>query len=86
MDLDFLVSPSYQGETSETNSLRLRAETEMDLKVWKRDVIEVLKDSPSKDRKFLRWKVYEGERRYGILNRSILVEEGELEVLPEVSL
>ena len=57
----------------------------MGLKVWKRDVIKVLKDCPSKDRKFLRWKVYEGERRYGVL-RKILVEEGELEVLPEVSL
>ena len=84
MDLDFLVSPSSRDETSETKRRRLRAKTKVDLKAWKRDVIEVLKGSPSKDRKFLRWKVYKGERRYRN-STGFLVEEGELEVLPGVS-
>ena len=62
MDLDFLVTPSDQDEESETNCRRSSAETETDLKVRKRNVIEVLKGGPSKDRKFLRWKVYESGR------------------------
>lgn len=54
---------------------RYREETEM--KAWKKHLIEVLEDSPSKERKFLRWRVYETQE---------VVEEGELEVLPGTSL
>jgi len=53
-------------------------------KEWKEGLIGVLKDSPSKGRKFLRWivvRIYDqsdGNR----LVREVL-EAGELEVLPE---
>ena len=56
-------------------------------KIWKGKLISLLKDSPSMDRKVLRWKVtqsyYDGEflrRRYSI------VENEELEISPETPL
>lgn len=61
-----------------------RAQMAADLEVWKIHLIQVLKDSPSKERKFLRWKTYEGLRR-GTRNAHVAVENGELEVLPETS-
>lgn len=82
MDIDFFIAISFRDKTDATNRRFLRAETEADLKVWKRGVIEVLKDSASKDRKFLRWRVYGGICNPG----SALLEEGELEVLPGVLL
>jgi len=65
-----------------------RARTETDLNVWKRHVVEILKDSPSKEHKFLRWEVYETRRSpYGIFGGTkVILEEGELEVLPETFL
>ena len=76
MDLDFIISPFLGGSgKSESAMYRYREETEM--KAWKKHLIEVLEDSPSKERKFLRWRVYETQE---------VVEEGELEVLPGTSL
>ena len=57
----------------------------MDLETWKRHLIEVLKDSPSKERKFLRWKVTEVPN-FTYPHHDVVVEVGELEVLPETFL
>lgn len=51
--------------------------------MWKRGLIDVLKDSPSKNRKFLRWSV---ASRRDYLMRIAVLENGELEVFPETSL
>ena len=55
--------------------------------VWKAGLIDVLKNSPSKDRKFLRWNLVQIYRRLAD-NRLIheVVEAEVLEVLPESSL
>ena len=51
-----------------------------DLKAWKRHLVRVLKDGPSNERKCLRWKVYKNQ------GSSAVLEEGGLEVLPEMLL
>ena len=58
-----------------------------DLKVWKVHLVQVLKESPSKERKFLRWKV-SGSRLCRSLPGDAIaaVGNGELEVLPGTSL
>ena len=56
-----------------------------DLNVWREHLIQVLKDSPSKGRKFARWKVSVKYPPYVIVGNHI-VERGELEVLPEIPL
>jgi len=84
VDLDF-ITPIRLGEMGTTRGELYGPEAKTDLKAWKRRVIGVLKNSRSKKRKFLRWKVYEGQRRDGICG-GVLVEEGELEVLPGTSL
>ena len=89
VDLDFLAVMLHLDEIDTTTGELHKAYTERDLKAWKRRLIKVLKDSPSKERKFLRWKVYYEGRRHGAFSpRDIQVvgEEGELEVLPERSL
>jgi len=55
--------------------------------VWKAGLIDVLKSSPSKHRKFLRWNLVRTYMRL-VDNRIIheVVETEELEVLPESSL
>jgi len=55
--------------------------------VWKAGLIDVLKNSPSEDRKFLRWTLARSYRRL-VDNRIIdeVVEAEELEVLSESSL
>ena len=52
------------------------------LKVWKSHLIRVLKESPSNERKLLRWKVTQLQFHLDVL-RYVVVENGELEVLPE---
>lgn len=48
---------------------------------WKRSFIEVFEDSPSRDRKLLRWRVI--ETRKGIIpERHELSESGEMEMFP----
>jgi len=54
-------------------------------KAWMRGLLDVLKDSPSKDRKFLRWKVIGTWSVYDHPRIRVL-ESGELEVLPETFL
>jgi len=81
VELDFLVSPALSDRKDAPKRGRLWAQTETGLKVWKRDVVKVLRGSPSKKRKLLRWKVYETQTRQD-LHRGILVEEVEVEVLP----
>jgi len=54
---------------------------------WKRELISLLKGSPSTERKFLRWKIAQGYLRTDRRGRvyEVVVNE-ELEVLPETSL
>lgn len=55
--------------------------------IWKGELISLLKDSPSTDRKFLRWKVVRSYRNpHGAGRGYDVVETEELEVLPETSL
>lgn len=55
--------------------------------IWKGELIGLLKDSPSTDRKFLRWKVVQSYRNpHGVGRGYDVVETEELEVLPETSL
>ena len=54
---------------------------------WKRELISLLKDSPSTERKFLRWKIAKSYPHTSARGRAytIVVKEG-LEVLPETPL
>ena len=81
------TSPFYAHGLGTVNSGLYMARREVDLRVWKRRLIEILKASPSKERKFLRWVVCEREKSCGLLKyiREVL-EEGELEVFPETFL
>ena len=57
-------------------------------KRWKRELIDLLKHSPSTERKFLRWKIAQSYLRTGVdfgWAHDVVVNE-ELEVLPETSL
>ena len=60
-----------------------RAQMKADLEVLKAHLIQVLKESPSNERKFLRWKVAEHQYYRGATRNIVVVENGELEVLPE---
>jgi len=79
VDIDF-STPRYSHKTPSHQESIVR-----DLEAWKRYLVEVLRDSPSKERKFLRWRVRE-HWNHGFIWYTIDVEEGELEVLPETSL
>ena len=74
--LDFGITPFCVDGLDTANGERIKT----DLKAWKRHLVRVLKDSPSKEPKLLRWKVYENQRS------SAVPEERELEVLPETFL
>ena len=56
-------------------------------KAWKREFISLLKDSPSTERKFLRWKIAQSYLVTGGRGRAyeVVVNE-ELEVFPETPL
>ena len=84
MGLEFTVSPFYPDEMDTTERESFRAQAEAGLKAWKRRVIEILNDSPSKERKFLRRKVYESRRLpYSTFRGTrVVLEEGELAVSP----
>ena len=58
-----------------------RAQTKARLEVWKSHLIQVLKESPPNERKFLRWKVT--GREFHLRSDWVVLENGELEVLPE---
>ena len=53
------------------------------LETWKSRLVDVLKDSPSKDRKFLRWNTPQVD--YDVSYAGEIALAGELEVLPESS-
>ena len=88
VDLDLVTSPFCPDEDASTAESELyKARVEMDLNAWKRHVVEILKDSPSEERKFLRWRVHKGQGLDGIFRGAqVVVEETELEVFPETSL
>ena len=86
VEFDFLTL-LFPDETGTAKGELRRAQTETSLKLWKAHLIQVLKDSPSKERKFLRWKISESQMPYGVSECTVVVvENGELEVLPETSL
>ena len=87
MELDFIALLYSPYEMGTANRELRRAQMETDLKAWRVHLIQVLKDSPSGERKFLRWKVSESQL-YRRVSEDIVVvvEDGELEVLPETSL
>jgi len=64
-------------ESQEKRSDQPQDVLEEKMNVWKRGFADVLKDSPSKDRKFLRWR---------IVYTNDIMENGELEVFPRTSL
>ena len=76
-----------------TNMFSLGGETEAQVrrgmreryfKEWKKFLIPVLKDSPSKERKILRWELFELDRYRGYSGIGTeVVVSGEQEVLPE---
>lgn len=71
VDLDFILHPDQIVPTERRN----------ELEAWKRRVIDILKDSPIKERKYLRWKlyIYRG-LPYNLVDIPKVLEEGELEV------
>jgi hypothetical protein len=85
VDIDFIIVLPYPKNSTEWE-LDM-AQTETELEAWRRQLIKVLKDSSSKERKFLRWKVYayDSQRCHSISGGSRVAVEGELEVLPETS-
>ena len=80
MELEYNTFVSYGIEREIRKDKR-----ETFLKEWTGLLIPVLKDSPSKERKFLRWKFSE-IRRFCIRGYTGVVENGKLEVLPETLL
>jgi len=50
--------------------------------IWKRELVGLLKDSPSTERKILRWKIAQSSLRTRTYE---VVEDEELEVSPETS-
>ena len=62
-------------------------EMEDSLDAWRRGCIEVLKNSPSEDRKLIRWRVIgRTSRDYPRCDIHVLVGRGEMEVFPYTSL
>ena len=87
MDLEFTTSPLYPDAAGTVRSELYKLQAEKDVEVWKTNLVQVLKDSPSKERKFLSWRIYKGQRRHDIPRAAqVVVGEGKLEVLPETSL
>jgi len=62
------------------------ADRERERKAWKRELVNLLKDSPSTERKFLKWTVTKSHLRTVFGWAYEVVESEELEVLPETSL
>jgi len=55
------------------------------MNAWKRCFTDVLRDSPSKDRKFLRWRIVHTQI-FAVPQTYDIVENGELEVFPRIPL
>jgi len=87
VDLEFNTSPFYLDEATIEERELHRARAEVDLNAWKACLIEILKNSPSKERKLFRWRTYTGRRHQGFgAGLQVISEEGELEVFPETSM
>lgn len=87
MELDFITLPIFPDEMGEAEYELHRAQIKTDLKAWTLHMVQVLKDSPSKECKFLRWKISDTQAYRGVPGCNyVVVEKGELEVLPEISL
>ena len=87
MDLEFTTSPFYLDEATMTERELHRARAEADLNAWKACLIEILKNSPSNERKFFKWRAYKGRSHHGFPRGvQVVSQEGELEVFPETSL
>lgn len=66
---------------------RRGAQIKTDLDAWKAHLIQVLNDSPSEERKLVRWRVSERYTPYDASECNlVVVESGEMEVFPETSL
>lgn len=81
-----LIRPSY--ETNEPGDPTAAWSTEA-LRAWKAHSIEILRDSPSAERKFLKWEIYGGPKwgTPGVAEiESVMDVEGVLEVEPDTSL
>jgi len=87
VDISFISYLLYAEESAPAGCELRRARVEKDLKAWKGHLIKVLKDSPSKERKLLRWKLSEWQiGGSSSKDMPVAVEDGELEVFPETSL
>lgn len=89
VELDILAFSISPHELETTKHELLKAKIKADLEVWKVHLIQALNDSPSKERKSLRWKVSENRPlcANGIVRSNFVpVGDGELEVLSEISL
>ena len=87
VNLDFTISPFYPDEASTVGSKLYKVQAERDLEIWKTHLVEVLKDSPSKERKFLRWRISKGQRHHDFPGGvQVVMGEGKLEVIPETPL
>ena len=87
MEVDLIAYLFALDEPGTAEYRRRRAQIETDLNAWKAHLIQVLKDSPSEERKFVRWMVserYTSPDTFGC--NLVAVESGELEVLPETPL
>ena len=81
IDLTTYLSPPDEWDMAE-HRLR-RAQIETDLNMWKEEMIQVLRDSPSKERKFVRWKASVSNSLDNPFDPNfVVVGSGELEVLP----
>ena len=81
-----LIRPSYEPVTEPGHHTAWSTKA---LVAWKTHSIEVLRDSPSTERKFFKWAVYGGPK-YGTPGvadvESVMDIEGVLEVGPDTSL
>lgn len=84
LEIDLTASLFAKDELDTAESERRRAQIKIDLNAWKTHLIQGLRDSPSKERKFVRWKASEEYTPSPVLERNlVVVESGELEVFPE---
>lgn len=77
MDIEFHICPHTPADMPIIEDSRPNlAGAARDLKAWKKRIIQILKDSPSAERKFLRWKIWKKTSYHTWED----VEEGELDV------
>ena len=78
-----LIRPSYEPVTEPGHHTAWATKA---LRAWRTHSIEILRDSPSAERKFFKWEVYGGPR-YGVAGTDGVGDaKGVLEVGPDTSL